>query len=163
MRQTSTSTVPRNIARKLDQVSAGARALYEFIEPECWRTNENLAKGIKCRKSKIKDYKEELEEARLVSVLLHRNGKRSNPRHEIVKLSSTGNPICKHIKHAVCMGEWRAMDRNTLIECYLRSDWNIVPFAVKEKKPIKGFYGYDWNRTSIEDKMDFFCLHKMPH
>jgi hypothetical protein len=122
-------------------------------------TEKRLAKGVGCRTSSIKVYKAELEEKRLVKLLLHLNGGRSNPRHEIVKLSRPGIPICKHISAACCMDIWGELDRNALIECYLRSNWNIIPFNTHSKKPIDSFSTWDWRRTSISDKMDFFFKH----
>jgi hypothetical protein len=138
------------------KISAGARKLYDFIPPVCWMTRETLAKGIGCRVTKIKDYKDELEEARLVKLLFHRNGKRSNPRHEIIKLSNSGTPICKHISKGFCIDEWSWLDRNSLIECYLKSNWNVLPFEPREKRPVVGFSTSDWKSKSESTKMDYF-------
>jgi hypothetical protein len=110
-----------------EKLSFNAKALYDFIPPNSWMSKETLARAIGCRTSTIKFLKEELEAAGLVTILFHRNGNRSNLRHELIKTSRIGTPICKHIKNAYCFSEWGAVDRNSQIECYLKSDWNIVP------------------------------------
>ncbi len=80
------------------KISTGAKKLYEVLLPECWMTEKNLAKAIGCRVDNIKSYKEELEAAGLIGILLHPNGKRGNAKHEIIKFPKVKrSPICKHI------------------------------------------------------------------
>jgi hypothetical protein len=138
------------------KISAEAKKLYDFLPPLCWMTKEHLAKALRLRASKIKVLKDELEAARLLKILFHLNGKRANPRHEIIKLSGRGNPICQHISKSYCIGEWRRLDRNSLIECYLKSGWGVLPFAPRAKKPVRGFSAYRWGRMTAAQKMDYF-------
>ena len=63
------------------KLSAGARKLYEVLPPQCWMTEKNLAKLVGCRAANIKLFKEELEAAGLIDILLHANGKRGNAIH----------------------------------------------------------------------------------
>ncbi len=137
-------------------LSPKAKRLYDALPDTCWMTKDNLAKLISCRSSDIKTLKDELEAARLINILYHHNGKRSNPRHELVKLPKNGTPICKHIKSAVCLSEWDALDRNALVECYVKSGLNIVPFGEREKKPQTGFNTHTWGQLAATEKMDFF-------
>jgi hypothetical protein len=136
-------------------LSLKAKRLYDASPDKCWMTKDNLARLVGCRSSDIKTLKDELEAARLIKILFHYNGKRNNPRHELVKLPKNGTPICKHIKNAVCLGDWDWLDRNAQIECYLKSGLNIVPFGEKQKKPPTGFSTYEWGRQTIDEKMNF--------
>jgi len=150
------SETHKNIAA-LHSVSPAAKRLYEFMPKNCWMTAENLAKAIHVRKETIGQLKNELEAARLIDVYFYINGKRANPKHEIVKRTGVGgNSICKHISRAYCIDEWSWLDRNSLIECYLKSGWNIIPFTPREKRPIDNFFAGEWNRKSADEKMDFF-------
>lgn len=139
------------------QISNDAKKLYDSLPRVSWMTEKNLAKQIGVRARKIKFLKEELEAARLIDIRLFQNGRRSNPRHEITKLSTPKrSPICKHIRDAVCFSEWHLMDRLPLIECYLRSGWNILPFEPRGKKPVSGITVSSWQRKSSEQKIDYF-------
>lgn len=153
----------QNIAKKTithtsgTGLSAKAQELYDFLPKNCWMTEEKLAKAIRIRKETISELKNELEAARLIDLFYYPNGKRDNPKHEIVKKNKAGgNPICKHITRAYCFNEWGWLDRNSLIECYLKSDWNIIPFNPREKRPVNNFCANEWNKKSAAEKMDFF-------
>jgi hypothetical protein len=150
------NNLPIRLLPQYENLSPNAKALYDFLPPVSWMTKETLARAIGCRTSAIKSLKEELEAAGLITILFNRNGNRSNPRHELIKTTRIGTPICKHIKNAYCFSEWRTLDRNSQIECYLKSDWNIVPFEPKQKQPHEGFSTREWQGTSAEEKMDFF-------
>jgi hypothetical protein len=155
-----TNDLPLSVGRpQIEKLSDNARRLYDILPVRCWMTKENLARAVGCRTSVIKSYKEELEAARLIAIHFHNNSKRSNPRHEIVKLSGRGTPICKHIKKAVAFGEWAGLDRNNQIELYLKSNWNIVPLGERAKRPTDGYDAPQWKRTSVSEKMDFFFKH----
>lgn len=139
------------------KISAGAKKLYEVLPPECWMTEKNLAKAINCRATSIKSYKEELERAGLINIFLHPNGRRDNAKHEIIKFSKVKrSPICKHIFRGCGFGEWGGLSRNELVECYLRSRWEILPFAPRSKRPIKGFSLNWWRRLAAAEKFDYF-------
>ena len=139
------------------KISDGAKKLYEVLPPECWMTEKNLAKAVGCRASNIKQFKEELEAVGLIRINLHSNGKRSNSKHEIIKFPKPKrSPICKHILRAVCFGEWGRLDRNELIECYLKSGWNILPVEERGKRILRGFSMMQWRRLGESEKFDFF-------
>lgn len=134
--------------------------MYQYLPPVCWMTEKHLAKAIGVRAVRVKSYKEELENARLIKIVFHRNGRRSNPRHEIIKYyRQRRSPICKHIRESYCLGEWGWLGRNDLLECYLKSGWNIVPFGARAKKPIKGLSIREWARLTAAEKMNFFFDH----
>lgn len=139
------------------QISEEARKLYDSLPRVSWMTEKNLAKQIGVRAQKIKFLKEELETARLIDIRLYPNGRRSNARHEITKFSTTRrSPICKHIRDAVCFYQWHLLERLSLIECYLKSGWNVLPFEPRGKRPVSGITVHSWRRKSIEEKIDYF-------
>jgi hypothetical protein len=147
--------VPPGYAR----LSPRAKQLYDLLPQTCWKTKETLAREMRCRTSNIKRLKDELEAARLIEIHYHHNGKRSNPRHELIKLSGIGTPICKHFKNPYSFDAWGNLDRNAQIECYIKSDWTIAPFGEREKRPVADFNGYWWEQMTPEAKMDFFYNH----
>jgi hypothetical protein len=138
------------------QVSQVAQDLYEAMPKVCWMTEKNLAKLVRIRASRIKYLKKELEEARLIKIKFGHNGKRGNPRHEITKLPKNGSPICKHIKNVFALGDWQFLDRNLMIECYLKAKWDILPFAPNSKHPIKGLNTHKWRKRTAAEKFEFF-------
>ncbi len=139
------------------KITNDAKKLYDSLPRVSWMTERNLARLIGVRARKIKFLKAELEAARLIDIRLYPNGRRSNPRHEITKLSPYNrSPICKHIRDAVCFSYWHLLDRLSLIECYLRSGWNIIPFESRGKKPVSGVSVSSWRRKSNEEKIDYF-------
>lgn len=138
-------------------ISTGAQKLYDVLLPECWMTERNLAAAVGCRVASIKSYKEELEAAGLIKILLHSNGKRGNAKHEIIRFSKAKrSPICKHILRGFSLGEWQGLSRDELIECYLKSEWEILPFAPRSKRPIKGFSPNWWRLLAAVKKFDYF-------
>jgi hypothetical protein len=139
------------------KISDEAQKLYDLLPPRCWKTEKNLAKQMRCRAANIKTYKDELERAGLIQIQLLRNGRRGNPRHEIIKFPKRRrSPICKHISRSFCFSEWGRLGRNELVECYLKSGWNIVPFAERAKKPVQGLSVREWGRMPAAEKIDFF-------
>ena len=145
-------------ARLCQQVSENARRLYDVMPDECWLTSENLAKSIGVRKSSIRFLKDELEGNGLIEIRYGLNGKRQNLRETVIKV---GNPIKnKHIPYAFsrlyAFSEWQSLERNSLVECYLKSKLKILPFEPKAKRPLKNLVLEDWNRKNREDKMDVF-------
>ena len=144
------------------KLSGGAKKLYDFIPDRCWMTERHLAKGIGCRTSKISLFKDELEMAGLIDVLLNSNGRRSNPRHEIIKRDRPRrSPICKHIHRSYALTAWGTLGRNELVECYLKSEWEVLPFGERAKKPLQSLSLREWGHRSQSDKLDFFFNH--PH
>lgn len=142
------------------QLSEGALKLYEFLPEKCWMTERNLAKKLRCRAAKIASYKDELEAAGYIHILLQQKGRRSNPTHEIIKHKNPRrSPICKHISGGFCLGEWGGLGRNELVECYLKSNWCVVPFAERSKQPLAQLSLREWARRSASEKMDFFYDH----
>ena len=137
-------------------LSADAKKLFDLLPDNSWMTQKTLAKALGCRTSKIKILKDELEAAGVIKILFHRNGKRANPRHELIKTPRNGNPICKHISRSFCLGDWWHSDRNQMIECYLRTGWNILPFAPHAKRPVEGFSATAWKRLPLAAKLDYF-------
>lgn len=141
------------------KISEPAQKLHDFLPPISWMTERNLAQAISVRAQTIKTLKEELEAARLIYINFCLNKKRFNPRHEIIKTSGNGSPIYKRIENSYCFTEWGNLDRNSLIECFIKSDLPILPFAERDKSPIAGFCSLDWKRTPPQEKMDFFFNH----
>lgn len=147
------------------KISEGAQKLYEILpSPNCWMTERHLAKAVGCRTTKIKGYKAELANAGLITILLRPNGKRANLKHEIIKLKppmakNSGSPICKHISCGSVFFAWASLDRNMLIECYLNSGWEIVPFRAGAKRPLPGFSLETWRRLDKLEKFNYFYDH----
>jgi hypothetical protein len=154
-------TLSNRTSAALEKVSPPAQKLYRYIRQNffprpCWMTKDNLAKAIGVRTSSIKALKVELEKAGLIHINYHPNGARFNPRHEIILTGRTGTPICKHINRVFAFKEWGRLDRNAQVECYLRSEWEVIPFEERGKRPIEGFEYAHWSRRSISERLDYF-------
>lgn len=132
-----------------------AQKLYEHLDPVSWKKAEVLAKELRVRKAKIKGAKDELEEKGKIIIRYFRNGNRKNPKHEITKI---GNPIYKHIRLAG-LSLWNDLDRLSLIEMYLKSDWNILPFHNKQPA-IRDTDAWLARYKTIERVLEYF--HQRP-
>ena len=148
--------LPTGLQPSYEKLSIKAKRLYDILPPTSWMTKQNLSRAIGCRSSDIKYLKNELEEAGLVKIYFNRNGNRSNPRHEIIKTSRIGTPICEHISRSFALELWMQLERTQLIECYLKSGWNILPFEPRAKRPVKGFSAIDWKRRTPASKINYF-------
>jgi hypothetical protein len=67
-----------------------ADRLYRHLGPVTWKTETTLACELGMSRRQIRKAKEKLEEQRKIVITWHWNGKRSNPRHEIVKRTGRG-------------------------------------------------------------------------
>lgn len=131
-----------------------AGRLYEHLDPISWKSAEVLAKELKVRKEKIKAAKDLLEAEGKIYIRYLRNGKRANPMHQITKI---GNPIYKHIRLAG-LSLWADLDRLNLIEMYLKSGWNVIPFRGKQPAVKSVNAWLDKHQTTYQ-VIDYFYTH----
>ena len=136
-------------------------------DKSCWMTGANIARNIKRRAKDVNAAKWQLVyEGKLILEELP-NGKRKNPRHRLTL--PTGNSINSILKVAdrgprdrstdqaqrlVGFDLWHELPKLDLIDCYLKSGWNICPLAQREKKPI--FTRDRWSNWKCKHKIDFF-------
>jgi hypothetical protein len=137
-----------------DEIGRLTQRLYHHLHPVSWKRNEVLAKELKVRKEKIKAAKDRLEEEGKIYVRYFRNGNRPNPWHETIKV---GNPIYKHMR-VVGLSLWRDLDKMNMIEMYLKSGWDILPF--RDKHPaVKNVDEWLVRHRSIDQVLDHFDKH----
>jgi len=127
-----------------------------------------MAKALHWRKLKLRRVKAQLINSGRLLLSLRRNGNRKNPKH---RLSLPAPPSAqpqprtpRSPKHAmyrvpdlpVLVGFtiWPEMDRLTLIDCYLRSQWNVCPLKPLSKVPL--FSKRRWAKLNRSEKIDIF-------
>ena len=122
---------------------------------KCSMTAATLAKGIKVRKAVISSLLNELEEAWLIDVFYLPHGNYSNPKRLVVKIMRRRSRRPILLLNAIYIGfPIQALDRNLMIEVYLKSKLPIVPFEPMGKRPVMDLYS--WQRLSLTEKFDFF-------
>jgi hypothetical protein len=115
-----------------------ADRLYRHLGPVTWKTETTLACELGMSRRQIRKAKEKLEEQRKIVITWHWNGKRSNPRHEIVKRTGRGKRSLSNSLRVdpVCVSAWSELSRMDLIELYLKSNWQIIPLRERSKQPV---------------------------
>ena len=139
-----------------DELSIVADALYKILPPVCWKTEQTLADELGTTREQIRNAKEELEEAGKVIINYYRNGKRKNPRHEILKVKSHKSTLSKSIYEPTVEWMWGELSRVDLIEQYLNSRWEIMPFEHGGKRPVMSLALWRRKYQTAKSVIDYF-------
>jgi hypothetical protein len=143
------------------KLSTIAEELYRRLPPVCWKTEETLASEVGTTRRQIRRAKEELEDAGKVIINYYRNGKRANPRHEILKLTphkrTLSNSVSPHLR---VPGVWAGLDRGELVEQYLNSGWEIVPFEPRGKRPVMSLPLWRLKYATTSAALNYFHKHQ---
>lgn len=138
------------------ELSIVADALYKHMPPVCWKTVSTLADELGVTRFQICKAKEELEDAGKIVINYYKNGGRKNPRHEILKVKSHKSDLSKSI-YEPCLGwMWSELDRMGLIEQYLNSKLEILPFEPRGKKPVMGLALWRRKCQTAKSVIDYF-------
>lgn len=139
-------------------LSPVARELFERI-PRGGTTVENediFAHWLGVSRRQIRNAKNELEEAGLIDIHYLGNGKRRNPAHKIVNVLHSKRTLIKHIREATSFFSFTKFDRASLIENYILSKWDVVPFEPRGKRPLANLSYRNWKLKSDGQKIDYF-------
>jgi len=137
----------------------------------CYASTRSLARNLHRRRSDVTEAKRELIDGGWLNLSLRANGGRSNPRHRLslptqkkgavsmqdAFLKSRGpDPACGSCGMRVLVGAdlWPQMPRLDVIDCYLKSGWNVCPLRPFEKRPTVTREA--WAKLSREQKIDTF-------
>jgi hypothetical protein len=143
------------------KLSPTAEALYSHLPPVCWKTEQTLAKEIGVSRKLIRKAKVELENARKIIIKDCYNGRRSNPRNEILKLTPRERPLSNSLPpRLVAPNIWAGLDRMEMVEQYLNSGWEIVPFQPMGKRPVMPLPRWRMNYATASSALNYFHKHQ---
>lgn len=143
-----------------DKLSPVAKALYSHLPPVCWKTEETLGRELGYSRKLIRKAKVELEEAGKIIINLCNNGKRRNPRHEVLKLTPRSRPLSNSLPPLMAPNVWAGLDRMDLIGLYLKSEWEIVPFEPRGKRPVMNLPLWRQKYATASAALNYFHEHQ---
>jgi hypothetical protein len=136
----------------------------------CYMAESTMARRLKCRNEYVHRAKWELVNEGKLRLEERSNGKRKNPKHRltlpignsihsILEVGDRGLRNCSTCQARPFVGFdlWNDLPRLDLIDCYLKSGWNVCPLAKLKKTPI--FTRDRWSQWKREQKIDFFYTH----
>src|SRR5690349_1987501 len=163
----------QSIARKAplptaELLSFIAEIVAKSSDSSCYMAEREMAKRLHIRKSTLRAAKAELINSGQLILSLRRNGNRKNPKHRLTlpdlprtQPAPTPQPTPEDAMYRVpdllplmAFNIWPELDRLTLIDCYLRSQWNVCPLQPLSKIPQ--FSKRRWAKLSRSEKIDIF-------
>lgn len=167
MRQsiTRTRTLPTE-----ELLSFIAEIVARSPDKSCFASTSFLAQSIGRRKADVNAAKWELINSGKIELSLRANGNRRNLRHRLTLPTTPVTPArtpppsdaMSRVPTSLTfplMGLtlWGEMPRLDLIDCYLRSNMNVVPILPGTKQPA--FSQAQWSKLSKSEKLDYFYTH----
>jgi len=133
----------------------------------CYMAEATMARRLRCRNEYVHQAKWQLVNEGKLQLEERSNGKRKNPKHRltlpignsihsILEVRARGLRNCSTCQARPLIGFdlWNDLPRLDLIDCYLKSGWDVCPLAKLQKKPI--FTRDRWSQWKREHKIDFF-------
>lgn len=142
------------------KLSPVAEALYSHLPPVCWKTEQRLADELGYSRKLIRKAKVELEEAGKIIINLCNNGKRRNPRHEVLKLTPRLRSLSNSLPPLMAANAWAGLERMELVEQYLNSKWEIVPFEPRGKRPVMNLPLWRQRYATTSAALNYFHEHQ---
>lgn len=141
-----------------------SNVIKESPDRSCWMSESTMARHLKVGHATVHEEKWQLINGGRLILEERKNGKRKNPKHRLTlpipesihKAYPAPTTECGRCEALPLVGFdlWNELERVDLIDCYLRSGWNVCPLAKLKKIPI--FTRDRWSNWNCEKTLDFF-------
>jgi hypothetical protein len=141
-----------------------AEALYEWLSDRCILSERHIAEQTGMTKYDVRYAKRVLKQAGLIQIIELPNKGYRNPAHGILKvkpqriapISISRDSAAQVEKPLHGLAVWQVADRLDLIDCYLKSGWDVAPVRPGEKRPAQNRRRWHSEHLTREAKLDFF-------